>query len=303
MIELRRLRYLVVLAMRLSYARAADELGLSQSALTRAIQSLEKELGMRLFDRDQGGVTLTEQGRSVVEKAEALLINAKDFEHQVKQTARGLDGRIRFGMVPVAARALLPATLPPRIKRAPEFRHEISVQESEPLWHLLTAREIEFFVSVDWELSNTLPVRCDLLGEVPISLLVRPGHPLLDGSADPGDFPVLVASTMSAGRRFPADLGARMGMAVHLIEDLGTMAAITQVTDAVWVSSTFVAAAELAAGTLQELRRPEFDLRGSFKMMMYSLERCPLSPAAAELRQAFIERFRQLKASNGCVAV
>lgn len=101
MIELRRLRYLVTLAMRLSYARAAEDIGITQSALSRAIQSLEREMGMRLFDRDQSGVSLTEEGQRVVEKAEGLLANAKDFEHQVKMTSRRLEGRIRFGMTPV----------------------------------------------------------------------------------------------------------------------------------------------------------------------------------------------------------
>lgn len=66
MLGLRRLRYLIVLAKRLGYSRAAEDLRLSQSALSRAIQALESELGVRLFDRDRAGVMLTEQGRWIV---------------------------------------------------------------------------------------------------------------------------------------------------------------------------------------------------------------------------------------------
>lgn len=62
MIEFRRLRYLVTLAMQLSYARAAEDLGIKQSAVSRAIQSLEREMDLRLFDRDQSGVSVTAQG-------------------------------------------------------------------------------------------------------------------------------------------------------------------------------------------------------------------------------------------------
>ncbi|MBL0916774.1 MAG: LysR family transcriptional regulator, partial [Sphingopyxis sp.] len=49
--NLRRLRHFDTLYRLASYARAADELGLTQSALTRSIQKLEEELGATLFDR------------------------------------------------------------------------------------------------------------------------------------------------------------------------------------------------------------------------------------------------------------
>ena len=48
MLDLRSLRYVVTLACRLSYARAAGELGISQPALTRAVQALEQRFGLRL---------------------------------------------------------------------------------------------------------------------------------------------------------------------------------------------------------------------------------------------------------------
>jgi DNA-binding transcriptional LysR family regulator len=135
--ELRRLRYLVVLAKRLSYSRAAEDLGLSQSALSRAIQSLERDFGMRLFDRDRAGVVPTEQGRWVVEKAEALLTSAIDFEHQVNFAARGSEGRARFGLTALLATALLPATLTTRLLKTPGFSHEVlGSKPNQPLERL-----------------------------------------------------------------------------------------------------------------------------------------------------------------------
>ena len=133
MLDLRRLRYLVVLAKRLSYSRAAEDLRLSQSALSRAIQALESELGVRLFDRDRAGVMLTEQGRWIVQKAEALLTSATDFEHQVGFVAKGAGGRTRFGISPEPASALLPA-LAPRLRDTPSFVHEVMVGQVEAMW-------------------------------------------------------------------------------------------------------------------------------------------------------------------------
>lgn len=72
MLDLRKLRHVVVLARRLNYVRAADELGITQPTLTRSIQALERQLQVRLFDRDHGSVNLTPRGRSIAERAGLL---------------------------------------------------------------------------------------------------------------------------------------------------------------------------------------------------------------------------------------
>jgi DNA-binding transcriptional LysR family regulator len=293
MIELRRLRYLVTLAMRLSYSRAAEELGISQSALTRAIQSLEKEMNLRLFDRDPAGVTLTEEGRRVVEKAEALLATAKDFEHQVMRTASRAEGRVRFGITPIVARTLLPATLSPRVAAAPNFAHEVMVREAEALWYLLMAREIEFFVSPEWPSPDVLPVRIETLGTFPIDLIVRDGHPLLAQDRARGSFPLL-APAFGAGT-VVTDLRKLFGGGVHVIEDFASLSAITQATDAVWATSAYSVVPELAAGALRQAPWPSDMPAQTFALMMYSLDRRPQSPAARELKQAFRQQIRRLE--------
>lgn len=299
MIELRRLRYLVTLALRLSYSRAAEELGISQSALTRAIQSLEQEMKLRLFDRDPAGVTLTEEGRRVVEKAEALLASAKDFEHQVMRTSSGAEGRISFGVTPIIATTLLPATLPPRLCSAPDFVHDVKVREVEALWYQLMARDIEFFVSAEWPSPDVLPVRIETLGKFPINLIVRDGHPLLTRGGDVGGFPLLApapgASTLLA------ELRTLLGGSVHTIEDYASLRAVTQATDAVWATSAYSVASELRAGLLRQLPWPEGAQPKTFALVMYSLDRRPLSPAALELKQAFRQQIRHLEANADSV--
>lgn len=297
MIELRRLRYLVTLAMRLNYARAAEDLGITQSALSRAIQSLEREMGMRLFDRDQSGVSLTAQGQHVIEKAEALLANAKDFEHQVKMTSRRLEGRIRFGMAPVVMQALLPATIPARLRSAPGFIHEAVVREPEALWYMLAAREIEFFVSQDWDVPDALPTRVDVLGEFPLSLAVRGGHPLLTDN-NPGErFPVLVSAFGSNAGQLPVALACAMPGGPHLFEDSATLNRLTQASDAIWMTSVYAIVQDLADGTLAELPWPDGEAPQSFRVSMYSLERRSLSPSAIELRHEFRSQILKLKAT------
>lgn len=294
MIELRRLRYLVTLAMRLSYSRAAEELGISQSALTRAIQSLEKEMKLRLFDRDPAGVSLTEEGRRVVEKAEVLLTAAKDFEHQVTRTSSRTEGRIRFGMTPIAARTFLASTIPARLQAAPDFAHEVLVRDAEALWYLLTARQIEFFVSAEWPLPHVLPVRIEELGKFPINIIVRDGHPLLSGRPREARFPLLVSDPGSVAGQLPSEMLKHVASSINVFEDFGSLAEVTRTTDALWLTSAYALAPELAAGVLRELSWEGAAPARQISVSMYSLDRRSQSPAALELKHSFRQQVRTL---------
>ena len=72
----RRLSHVVALAEAGSFARAADRVHLSQPALSRSIQAIEAELGLRLFDRAARGVTITQAGKRIVERARRVLFEA-----------------------------------------------------------------------------------------------------------------------------------------------------------------------------------------------------------------------------------
>ncbi len=68
MIEIRRIEQAVTLSKYRNFARAAAALGLSQPALTRSIQVLEEELGVRLFDRYPRDIVPTEFGRVLLQR-------------------------------------------------------------------------------------------------------------------------------------------------------------------------------------------------------------------------------------------
>ena len=88
--ELRHLRYFVVVAEMENVSKAALKLHVSQPALSRQIRDLEDEIGVALFERTAKSVSLTEPGRVFFKEVREVLLHADDA---VKKSARDGEGR------------------------------------------------------------------------------------------------------------------------------------------------------------------------------------------------------------------
>ena len=103
MIELRRLRAFVAVAEERHVSRAAERLGMQQPPLTRLVQGLEAELGVRLLHRTPRGVHPTEAGAALLAEARAVLARAEGVAEVVHRAARGEQGRLAVGFTSSAA--------------------------------------------------------------------------------------------------------------------------------------------------------------------------------------------------------
>lgn len=108
-IEFLHLEHFVAVARTRNFTRAAEELNLSQPALSRSIQKLEDQVGQPLFERKPREVVLTDLGELLLVRAKEILALVEDTFSAV--TEAGRHGRIRLGAIPTIAPYFLPELL------------------------------------------------------------------------------------------------------------------------------------------------------------------------------------------------
>lgn len=105
-----------------TFAAAAEQMGITQSAVSAQIKNLEKHLGFPLFDRNRRGAILSEQGEQILPLARQIAILFAQMSDASTQTA--FSGSLKIGILPALQNAVLPellARLPetPRLHIAP----------------------------------------------------------------------------------------------------------------------------------------------------------------------------------------
>jgi DNA-binding transcriptional LysR family regulator len=110
-VELRQLRYFLVVAEELSFSRAPDRLQMTQPPLSAQIRQLEEELEVVLFERTTRKVELTAAGRLFQQSTRQLLDQLDGNVQDARRAAKGEWGRLALGFVPSAAGEDLPPVL------------------------------------------------------------------------------------------------------------------------------------------------------------------------------------------------
>src|ERR1700680_3015240 len=124
-IVLEKLRLFLVVLEEGSLRRAADRLRISQSAITRQMQSLELELGGRVFEPTSAGVRPTNGGRALAEKAKTLLADYDSTMAEIRRLNRGESERLRIGYVASAVQQYLGPALAVLRRAYPRLKVEM----------------------------------------------------------------------------------------------------------------------------------------------------------------------------------
>ncbi|MFG6448087.1 LysR substrate-binding domain-containing protein [Roseateles sp. BYS180W] len=130
MIELRVLRQFLVLAQELHFGRAAQRLHMTQPPLTMAMQKLEAQLDLVLFERQPRDLRLTAAGRALLEYGQRVLQQAEQLPQQVQAAAQGRLGTLRLGFVSTVGYGSLPQWLRAYREQYPE----VALQLQEATW-------------------------------------------------------------------------------------------------------------------------------------------------------------------------
>lgn len=288
--ELRKLRHVCALAHAGHYGRAAQQLHITQSALTRSVQAVERELRARIFDRGREGVRLTPVGRTFVERAEAILLAARGLQHDLALAEKGEYGEVGIGLGPVPASIVLPALLTDVAREARRLQLRVELSDATALLEAVFNERIEFAICTVAHLSVGSDFALWPLVELPVSLFVRAGHPLAGAPMDPaavfrftlmsGCAPKEAFDSMLRSAGFDAALGKPPLIAC---DDFSALKTAALASDGVLIAARVTVASELASGALVELCRNPFPAAVAATLQVVRLSRRGLSPAAQHL--------------------
>ena len=121
--ELRHLRYFAAVAAHGSFSRAANNLHLTQPALSRQVKDLEDELGVPLLTRGTNAVTLTDAGELFYEEARDLLARADQAVQRVRGEGRNESLRVGYG--PSLTSGIMPRAIEQFQTAVPRVRLEL----------------------------------------------------------------------------------------------------------------------------------------------------------------------------------
>lgn len=140
------LRYIIAVAREKHFGRAASACHVSQPTLSVAIRKLEDELGISLFERGPGDVSLTPTGEKIVEQAQRVLEDIESIKQLAKSGQDQLGSPIRIGAIYTIAPYLLPSLLPQLQKRAPNMPLHIEENYTSVLTEKLKQGELDAII-------------------------------------------------------------------------------------------------------------------------------------------------------------
>ncbi|MGG1573053.1 LysR family transcriptional regulator [Fictibacillus sp. NRS-1165] len=158
-----------------SFTRAGEKLGLTQSAVSHAIRGLEAELEITLVNRGRTGITLTSEGKRMMEYIQEIL----DLTERMKQEAGLLNGlkvgTIRIGTFPSVSASLLPSILKNFHQDFPGIHTKIYEGGYEEIRQMITSGKIDigFLTSSASDHLDFIPIMEDHL-----KILLPAGHKL-----------------------------------------------------------------------------------------------------------------------------
>lgn len=173
-----RLRYLVAVAGAGSFTAGAEAMGVTQSAVTKSVADLEKQVGYPIFTRTARGVVLTERGSYFAERAGMLLNDAQDLLSPDAHRADRYAGVLRIGVGPASLEWVLVDVLTRLRRQHPGMRFEVSGSSFDRVIQQVRSGAIDVAIGLDSALADWPDLVRQVFGSLHARPFVRAGHPL-----------------------------------------------------------------------------------------------------------------------------
>lgn len=208
-LEFRQLRHVMALSAHGNFARAAESLAISQPALSRSIQSIERAVGARLFDRTSTGVVPTAIGQRLIDNGMDILRRAEETEREL-QLMMGLEiGELYVGAGPYPAEISVGQAASRFLREFPRLTLDVAVGD----WRYMTPRiargDIDIFVGTGSMARDDPRLSSEPLPRHQGYLFVRAGHPLT--ARPPTEFADVIAYPF-AGTTIPPEIATHFGI-------------------------------------------------------------------------------------------
>ena len=175
----RRLQYVVTTARFGSFTAAAERAGVTQSAITKSVADLERQLGYSIFNRTARGVLMTDEGRIFVERASRLLDEAQDILRGASPGADPYSGVLRIGVGPASLEWLLVDPLALLIKRHPNIRLDIVGGSFDEVMQQLRSGAVDVALGYDAAYQEQPDFQREPMRPLRTTFFARLGHPIL----------------------------------------------------------------------------------------------------------------------------
>ncbi|TDV11598.1 LysR family transcriptional regulator [Paraburkholderia caballeronis] len=175
-VTLRQLRVFIEVARRQSFSRAGDEIGLTQSAVSRCVRELETEIGVKLIDRTTREVQLTDVGSNLVATLTRLLTDLDDALREVREIGEQRRGRVVVAASPTVACRLMPEVVAECGRQFPYVTLGLRDDVQSDVVRKIRSGEVDFGVIIGPFVDDDL--EAETLMSDSFCVVVRADHPL-----------------------------------------------------------------------------------------------------------------------------
>jgi DNA-binding transcriptional LysR family regulator len=232
-LELAQLEAFLQVAHHRSFSRAAEALFLTQPSVTARIQSLERELGERLFERSGRSVTLTDAGHAFIPHAQRALTAVQEGADAIDAVRHGDVGSIRIAASSTIATYVLPAILKRFREQRPRVHVHLNTGATEDAVEKLLAGLVHVAIC---RLSPHPEVESLHLYNDDLALVVAPSHPFAKRGRvslmEAGKEPFLFFERTSSYHGLVYSLFLRQGVAPESVLELDSMEALKHMVSA-----------------------------------------------------------------------